>query len=101
MPTRCAAVADALSIRGAEHAPELRRWLASLFALRLPVARRDPREHVPRCLRRRPRRGRPPQKPRAPSYRSLATRPARSISPRRRCCLCALPWVASEQARPI
>jgi len=47
--------------------------------------------------RHRPRRRRPPPKPRAPGCRSRAAQPARSIFPRRRCCLCALASVASER----
>ena len=39
------------------------------------------------------------QKLRAPGCQARATQPARSISPRRRrCCLWAMPWVASERA---
>jgi len=45
-----------------------------------------------------PRRRRSPQTPRAPGYRSRATQPARSISSRRRCYLCGLPWGASPSA---
>jgi len=48
---------------------------------------------------RRPRRRRPPQKPRARGCRSRARLSARSTLPRHHCCLCALPWVASE--RPV
>src|SRR5206468_902951 len=36
--------------------------------------------------------------PRARGARSRATPPARPIPLRRRCCLCALPWIASERA---
>src|SRR5947199_6583610 len=45
-----------------------------------------------------PRRRRSPQTSRAPGYRSRATQPARSISSRRRCYLCGLPWGASPSA---